>query len=249
MPRFPSRRPPAPRAVPLLLAGALLAALPLLPDATLPSPGQVSAQTIPSPYRFVDDRHEAGPFVAAVPGNRGELELGPGGGTLVGARYSIELGGPFALEASSFLLPTDRRVRVPGEGGGFQELGTTDALVGAVDARVRFTLTGARTWHRLAPFVLAGGGVAGDLYGRGELEEELPSEVSFRFGPSFLGVLGTGTRWLPAERITVRADVLLNIWKLGTPDAFLRRDDELGPVPQQEWTGVPAFALGLSYRF
>ncbi|TVR54266.1 MAG: hypothetical protein EA421_09245 [Gemmatimonadales bacterium] len=249
MPLRPFHRIPSPRIPNLLLAAPLLLTGLLLPDIPALPGGAVAAQTIPSPYRFVDDRHEAGIFVAAARENRGEMELGPGGGMLFGGRYSIELGGPFALEASSFLLPTDRKVRVPGDEGGIDDLGTADALVGAIDARVRFGLTGARTWHRLAPFVLAGGGVAGDFYGRSELEEELPREVSFRFGPSFLGVLGGGTRWLPAERITVRADVLLNIWKVGTPQAFLRRDDELGPIPQQEWTGVPAFSLGLSYRF
>lgn len=248
MPLSPSCRTALPTVLATFLAATLFVAVSLLPGIPFLSSYALEAQTVPSPYRFVDNRHEAGPFVAGVPGDRGEMELGPGGGLLFGGRYSIELGGPFALEASSFLLPTDRRIRVPGDAG-IDEVGTVDALVGGIDARVRFTLTGARTWHRFAPFVLAGGGVAGDLYGRDELEAEFPNEVTFRFGPSFLGVLGAGSRWLPGDRITVRADLLLNIWKLGTPDGFLGREDELGPVPQQEWTGVPAFSVGLSYRF
>lgn len=248
MPLRPSLRPPFPRVPVFLLASRLVVLGILLPGIPFSARGEAAAQTVPSPYRFVDERHEVGGFIAAVSGNRGEMELGPGGGILFGARYSIELGGPFALEASSFLLPTDRQVRVP-DAEGPRDLGTADALVGGLDARIRLGLTGARTWNRLAPFVLAGGGVAGDLYGRSELEEAFPDEVSFRFGPSFLGVLGGGTRWLPADRITLRADVILNLWKVGTPDAFLRQDEEFGPVPQQEWTGVPAFSLGLSYRF
>jgi hypothetical protein len=235
--------------VPLPFAAVLLLAAPALPAPCPLGPRTVSAQTVPSPYRFVDERHEAGAFLAQVPGNRGEMELGPGGGILFGGRYGIELGGPFALEAGAFLLPTDRKVRVPGEGPTIDELGTTDALVGGLEGRVRFTLTGARTWHRLAPFVLAGGGVVHDLHRRSDLEEELPADVAFSFGPSFLGTLGVGTRWLPSDRITLRGEVVLNIWKVGTPAAFVRRDDELGPVPQQEWTGVQAFSLGLSYRF
>ena len=244
----PSHRPLFPRVPVFLLATPLVLAGILLPGIPVFLRGEAAAQTISSPYRFVDDRHEAGAFIAAVPGNRGEMELGPGGGVLFGVRYSIELGGPFALEASSFLLPTDRQIWVP-DAEGPRNLGMADALVGAIDARIRFGLTGARTWNRLNPFVLAGGGIASDLYGRSELEAALPDGVNFRFGPSFLGVLGGGTRWLPAERITARADVILNIWKVGTPDAFLRRDEEFGPVPQQEWTGVPAFSLGISYRF
>jgi hypothetical protein len=100
------------------------------------------------------------------------------------------LGGPFALEFGGFLLPTDRLVRAPtASGEAIEELGVADALVGGLDGRLRFTLTGPRTWHRLAPFVVAGGGVVGNLSGRIEEEADLPSEVRFDFGPSFLGLL------------------------------------------------------------
>jgi hypothetical protein len=210
---------------------------------------QAEAQTIPSPYRFIEHRHEAGGFVASVPGNRGEMGLGPGGGVMLGGRYAIEVGGPFALEGTAFLLPTDRRILAPGEEDGqIDRIGTADVMVGAIDGRVRFTLTGARTWRGLAPFVLAGGGIAVNLQGRAELEEEMPTDVRFDFGPTFLGTLGTGVRWLPGDRVTVRADLGLHLWKVGTPVAFTRRED-LAPVPQQEWTSVSHFSLGLSYRF
>lgn len=210
--------------------------------------GAAEAQTIPSPYRFIDTRHDAGAFIASVPGNRGELELGPGGGVMFGGRYGIELGGPFALEGTAFLLPTDRRIRAPGEEE-IEDHGTTTALVGGLDARIRFTVTGPRTWRGLAPFLLAGGGIAGNLSGPAEIEGEFFAEERFSFGPSFLGVLGAGTRWLPGERVTVRADATLHLWKLGTPSGYMGREEDFGQIPQQEWTGVPAFSIGLSYRF
>jgi hypothetical protein len=227
------------------LATGLWSALSLV----LAGTSAAAAQTIPSPYRFIDQRHEAGLFVSVVPEVRGSLDIGPGGGLAYGARYSIELGGPFALEATSFLLPTDRQVRVPSVSGVFTELGDVSSMVAGADARVRFGLTGARTWNGLAPFLLLGGGVAGDLYGRRELEAELPDNVRFQFGPSFLGTLGAGTRWLPFSRVTVRLDAQFHLWKVGTPAAFLNRNEGLEPLPDQEWLGVPAFTTGLSYRF
>ncbi|TVP49835.1 MAG: hypothetical protein EA350_01470 [Gemmatimonadales bacterium] len=220
----------------------------LLPAVSMPA--EAGAQTITSPYEFIEGRHEAGVFLIHVPGNRGTMELGPGDGLLTGARYALDLGGPFALEFTGFVQPTDRRVRAPDAAGQeILELGTASALVGGLDGRVRFTLTGPRTWHNLAPFVVAGGGVVGNLSGRIEEEEELPTEARFTFGPSFMGVLGVGTRYFLTEQLVLRLDATAHFWKLGTPQAYLNLPEEAGPVVQQEWPAVGGFGVGLSWRF
>jgi hypothetical protein len=228
---------------------ALSAALLLASGLLVATPG--SAQSIDSPYRFIEGRHEAGLFVASVPGNRGTLELAPGGGTLFGVRYGLEISGPFALEFGGFFLPTDRRVRVPNaEGDGIDDLGSADALVGAIDGRLRFTLTGARTWNRLAPFVSMGGGVARNFSGRIEAEAELPTDVRTTFGPSFMGTLGAGTRVFLSEKLVLRLDATAHYWKQGTPQSFRFLDEEaVGPIVDQEWPAVGAFTVGLSWRF
>jgi len=220
----------------------------LLP--VLSTPTEAGAQTITSPYEFIEGRHEAGIFFSHVPGNRGTMELGPGDGIMMGARYSLDLSGPFALEFGGFLLPSDRRVRAPSETGQeILELGIADALVAGIDGRVRFTLTGPRTWNRLAPFVVAGGGAVGNVSSRIEEEEELPTEARFTFGPSFMGVLGVGTRYFLTDQLVLRLDATAHFWKLGTPQAFLNLPEEAGPVVQQEWPAVGAFGVGLSWRF
>ena len=208
------------------------------------------AQTIPSPYEFIDGNQEYGLIVGVAADRRGQLDLGPGGGTLFGARFGIQISGPLGLEANTFLLPTDRFVRVPGDESGIEDLGVADALIAGADARVRFSLTGNRTWNTLAPYLTAGGGVAFDFAGRSEIEAEIPESVRFSFGPSFLGLLGAGVRWIPSDHFTVRGEIVANYWKLGTPEAFLQRGDEaIGqPVPEQEWTPVRTLTIGLSYR-
>jgi hypothetical protein len=225
-------------------------ALLLLPLLLVLHPGAAEAQTITSPYAFIDQPREFGVFAGLIQENRGALELGPGDGIAMGARFAYNLSGPLGMEVSGFLFPTDRKIRVPGEEEGIDDLGMADAFVGAIEGRLRFTLTGDRTWHGLAPFLTAGGGVVGDFRGRDELEEEIPESVRFSFGPSFLGTLGAGTRWIPTESISIRAELSVHYWKLGTPEAFMQAGSEqIGQtVPDQEWAAVPALSLGLSLR-
>lgn len=234
------------RPAPLALTSSLPLAL-----AVLLAPVGLTAQDVPSPYRFIDTRHQAGLFVGVASENRGALDLAPGGGVLVGARYGIELGGPFALEANAFVLPTDRNVYDPAVEVGQDPifLGNTSSVLAGLDGRVRFTLTGARTWRGLAPFLSAGGGLVTDLRRRSDLEEDLGSDEIFSFGPSFLGALGGGVRWLPTETLTIRLDAALNISKAGTPRAFLELADEDRPVPDGEWPGVGSLTLGAALRF
>ena len=122
-------------------------------------------------------------------------------------------------------------------------------MVTGVDARIRFSLTGARTWHRLAPFLMFGGGIVGNLAGPSDFDAELPSSERFGFGPSFLGVMGGGTRWIPFERLTLRVETSLSLWKVGTPVGFSNVEEDLEVFVQQEWLGVGSLVFGASYRF
>jgi hypothetical protein len=213
-------------------------------------PEAATAQSITSPYQFLDGRHEVGIGLLHVPDARGIMQLGPGGGLQVSGRYAIELGGPFALEAHAFVLPTDRIVRIPTvDGKAIDDVGMTDMTVVGLEGRLRFSLTGPRTWNRLAPFVSLGGGIVGAFDTRLEEELELPDDLRFSFGPSFLGTLGTGTRVVLSDRLSLRLEASTLIWKIGTPQGFLRLEEEVGPQVQQQWPGVGAFGAGLSYRF
>jgi hypothetical protein len=212
-----------------------------------PRPSQ--GQTIPSPYRFIEHRHDTGVFVGALHSNRGDLGIGPGGGMMVGARYGIDLSGPLGAELSSFLVPTDRTVYAPQDGVGLIRLGEADLTLVAVEARLRFTLTGDRTWRGFAPFVAAGGGVAGSFRGVSPLDDALLPEDRVDFGPTALLEGGVGTRFVPGDRVTLRLDATYNFWRHSTPVGWGSLAEELGSRLGDEWLGVASFALGLSYRF
>lgn len=224
---------------PILLVVALTA---------VPGSGGLEAQSIPSPYRFVDATHAMGVIVGAMGENRGELGMGPRGGAFFGGRYALEFQGPFALEVTGFVMPTDREVIRVTSSAGPLPIGTSDMTIAGLDGRIRFSLTGDRTWHGLAPLLMLGGGLVGNLSPVSDSDLELEATERFAFGPSFLGVMGGGLRWIPGERLEFRVDTTLTIWKLSTPVGFRDVETEAGRPPNQEWAGVGALVLGATYR-
>ena len=57
-----------------------------------------SAQTIPSPFTFIERKQEAGLATGYTSAETGRFGLGPSGGLLLGGRYAVELSGPLSLE-------------------------------------------------------------------------------------------------------------------------------------------------------
>jgi hypothetical protein len=228
------------------LSPRLVALVPLL--AALLAPAAGSAQTISSPYRFLDHRHEAELFVGQMVETRGRLGLGPGGGTLVGGRYSLQVVGPAALEGGLTLLQTDREVWDPRPAAGREFLGMTDVTLLSAEVRLRFTLTGQRTWNHLAPYLHLGLGIVQDFAKVPESEELIPGTDRFSFGPSAILSFGGGTRWFPGNRWILRAEGGWTTWKVGTPPGFSLLPTTPSSVSDQEWVRVPTLVFGAAYR-
>ena len=218
--------------------------------------GFAAAQTIPSPYRFIDNRQAASAVGGYMSLARGSLDLGPRSGTFVGGRYALEVGGPIFLEGLVSYLPTMRDVIDPRRQLGDRTIGEANVHLVMLDARVSFSLTGRRTWNRLTPHLFVGAGVAYDA-GRGnDVEEVLLPEDVFRFGTAFTANAGTGVRFLLGSRFMLRTDASLKLWQLGTPtgfdDATKRPSDEEDPlhIPEEsEWVGGYGLTVSLAWRF
>jgi hypothetical protein len=211
--------------------------------------GSLEGQTIPSPYRFIETAQEAGPYIGTIQSSAGGLGLGPKGGALLGARYALDISGPIGLEGAVSYLPTQRDVIDPRRAPADRARGEADVALLMGEARLRFSLTGRRTWHSLNPYLFAGGGGAYDLEGAPELDQQLREQDRFDFGFAFLGVLGAGTRWLVSERFLLRADAQLTLWQLDTPDGFQDESLGLGATPTGEWVNNGMFTFGIAYRF
>lgn len=225
----------------------LMAALLLIPG--LASPRSSAAQSIPSPYRFIETRQEAGVFGGWIDPDTGPFGFGPGAGTLVGMRYAIELSGPLSLEGVASTILGERDVVDPRRSAGNRVIGQEDSFLTSIDARLKFAFNGRRTWYGLGPYIMAGGGAVFDVAGEGPLDRELDDTDRYSFDTSFLGVLGGGIRFFPVERIMLRVDAESRFWKIKTPSGFSDPDLNLGSVSRDQWVQGLGLTLGGAFRF
>ena len=193
------------------------------------------AQTVPSPFNFIEGRQEVGLIFGAVDAATGRFGYAPKGGRLFGGRYGIELSGPLSLEGVTTVISGERDIINPGRDEGDRVVGEADVLLTTVDARFKFSLTGDRMWHRISPFIVAGGGVVFDAAGDSEADELILPEDRFSFGTSFYGTTGLGVRWFVTDRFALRADGTFSLWKVGTPPGFSDPVRNFPNVEEGEW--------------
>jgi hypothetical protein len=213
------------------------------------SHGPLPAQTIPSPFRFIESRQEGGLFGGYISPGTGRFGFGPGPGPAWGARYGVNVSGPFGLEAVVTHSPTHRDIIDPGRVEGDRVVGEIPSDLVMIDGRLRFSLTGDRTWHLLSPFLAIGGGLVFDAARDNSDDELLLADDRFNLGTSFVGILAGGLRWFPGERFLVRGDFSLTIWQLKTPRGYSDPERAFTGVDEKEWVSGPSFTLGLGFRF
>lgn len=207
------------------------------------------AQTIPSPYRYIEARQELGIMAGVLDAATGRFGYGPSGGTRLAARYGVELSGPLSFEGIVGVVDGTRDVVDPGRAEGDRVIGQADSRLTTVEARIKFTFTGRRSWNDLAPFFVFGGGVAFDVAAASELDDILLAEDVFDFGTSFFGTLGIGSRWFLTERFALLGEGTFSLWKIDTPPGFSDPSRGFEGVSDGEWTRGTQLTLTLLYRW
>lgn len=209
-----------------------------------------AAQSIPSPYRFIEKRQEGGAFVGYFSADPGRFGFGPKSALAAGVRYGLELSGPLGLEGVATFVPTERDVVNPARDEGDRVVGEpAEVSLLFIEARLRFALTGRRTWHGIHPYIFAGAGLGLDVQGRQQEDEVLLEDDRFEFGTRFIGSTGAGVRLILADRLVIRADAALQLYQLKTPGGFQDPDRNLGTVPDSEWMSGKSITLGLAWLF
>lgn len=216
-----------------------------------------AAQTIPSPYDYIEQTQAIGlfggylltdPDVSITDST--SVALGPQSGPVFGIRYQVRAAGPLSIDASVGVSPTERRLfgtttNTDSAFTGVVDLETTvPATVVMADVGLRFYVTGPRTWNGLAPFVIGAGGMVGDIRGTFAKEVDVTDNARFRFGPSFAVGAGLGTDWFPVPNASLRVEAMGRLWRMKTPSGFLAPTDE-----RSQWNPAVGITVGGALHF
>ena len=212
---------------------------------------QAAAQRIPSPYAFIEERQEVGPYVGYMSAGTGRFGYGPSGGPMAGARYAVNLSGPLGLEATAGVVRGTRDIVNPARAEGDRVIGEADVLLTAIDLRLRLAATGARTWHGMVPFLSFGGGIVMDAEDASLTEQAvLEGDEVFELGTKFFGIVGPGMKWHVTRRLAVRTDLGFTLWKLDTPEGWGDPQLAIPSVPESgEWVSGLSLTGSILFRW
>jgi len=211
-----------------------------------------AGQNIPSPYAFIENSQAWEVFGGKANLDPGQLGLGPRDATVAGGGYGVAFAGAMNLDIGGTMFLSMREVLDVSAPVDDRSLGRTDINVLLVDVRLRLNLTGQRTWHRLQPFIVFGGGVAFTTFTDRTLEllSEMPRDQWYEFGTRFAATLGAGTVIHVSRKISLRVDGVMNLWKIQTPVGWRTiAADPLGENIDSEWVNPSTIRVGVAWRF
>lgn len=247
---MPSLDPLAAGARQLPLAALLLLALAPAADA--------QEATIDSPYRWAPERLRVGVGAGYLGTSRGTLRFGPGPSAFLGARFRARVSSPLSIEAGAAIGESDRFVVDPRLETGPAPVDTVSSTWVATHFGLHVALTGARTWNRIQPYVMFGGGF---VSGVREEESEVFADsalADFRYeiGTAPVFRLGAGAELRPSRRLGVGLELRDHLFRLKAPEGFfddevLQAIEEVGaPAPEStQWTNNLELGLTLWYYF
>jgi hypothetical protein len=219
-----------------------------------------AAQTITSPYEFVERRQGLFAYGTHVLTDRGTIKVGPHSATGAGLGYAIRLSGPFTFDTRLAVLPTRRTVYDRRDDQhdpeaiaqdpmvGLVEVGTADLSLLLADVSLRFDITGPRTWYKIQPYALLGAGGVFPFAAEHDAEAALPAEsdLRVRFSNGVTGHFGGGLEYFLTDRLTGRLDARNVLWRLNIPSGFIT---SARVIDDREWLMTAHLSLGLGYRF
>ena len=221
------------------------AALGLLALAAAPAP--LRAQTIPSPYSYLERAQSIHLFAGSVSTGAGEYGLTPHSSAIFGVRYEGRFTGPISGIVEVSAMPSRRDILQRSQLSGdttLTRLGDTGDLVASAEAGFRFSLTGPRTWHSIQPFVSLTAGIVRDFSSRTADEKELPADQLVSVGPSFAVGPAAGIDWFLTDRFSLRIEAKDHLWRRSIPAGISRTKSK-----QSEWTNNVGVTLGAALHF
>jgi hypothetical protein len=227
----------------ILLPLVVLLALPVSAVA------QVGHPPRSSPYHDIRKGHTFTVMGGYFKGDGGQFGIGPHGANVFGARYDIRSSSALLIGIGVYHGNLERLVVNPFVVLANRVKGPVKQPVTFAELALQFNLTGGKTWHGLAPYVAASGGVA--------FAKSTPSDTStYNFGKKLYLAPAIGFRFFLTDRLHLRAEARGTFWKLNYPTTFQappREDPTAPPVlagsSTREWTSSRWLQAGLGYSF
>lgn len=211
-------------------------------------PASLSAQSIESPYRHIETVHSLSLFGGYLVTDPGELDLGLASGPTFGIRYAGRFAAPVAGVVRLSATPSERTIYTREDPTDLEApltaIDEASAMILSAEAGVRLLLTGPRTWHALAPYIEATGGLMSVAGSRTEEERQLPTGQAVDFGPSFAVGVAAGTDWFLTDRISTNLSLQGLLWRLPIPEGLSTTGSE-----ESEWTRNFGVSIGAAFHF
>jgi hypothetical protein len=209
---------------------------------------QVGHSPQSSPYRDIRKGHTFTALGGYFSGDGGQFNIGPHDGAVYGIRYDVRTGRTIQLGVGLAHASLERFIVDPFVPEANRKTGPVKQSVNFADLTIQFNVTGGKTWHRIAPFVAATGGLA--------LAGDTPADTSrFDFGRKLYFAPAVGARVFLSDRLHFRAEARATFWKLNYPVTFQREPTPEVPTPVitsgklSEWTSSSWLMVGLGYSF
>jgi hypothetical protein len=137
---------------------ARIAALALLltafPPSRLPAlQAQVGYDPSHSPFRDISTRQEMGLVVGHFFGNTAKAGVGAQAANTFGVRFRTRLSGPLDLNVNATHIGSKRLFIDPTKPDSVRRVGNVDFALISFEVGLSLGITGAKTWHGLAPWV------------------------------------------------------------------------------------------------
>jgi hypothetical protein len=222
-----------------------LALVGLLALAVRPAP--LRAQSIPSPYEYVERAQSVRLFAGYLSTDPGLYGLTPHSGPVFGARYEGRFTGPISGVVELSAMPSRRDVysRVGSDPKApLTPLGDAGVLVMSAEGGFRLSLAGPRTWHALQPFVTVTAGATRDFGSRIEEESVLPANQIVPFGLAFAVGPSAGIDWFVTDRFSLRIQAKDHLWRRSVPEGLSSTGNK-----QTDWTHNLGVTIGTALHF
>jgi hypothetical protein len=214
---------------------------------------QVGHRPESSPFRDIRKGHTFTVTGGYFGGSGGQFNIGPHRGKVFGARYDIRTANTLQIGVAVARSNLDRFIVDPFVRLANRRSGPVRQSVTFAELNLQFNLSGGKSWHRLAPFVGAGVGLA--------FATSTPGDTSqYKFGRKFYLAPNVGFRFFITDRLHLRGEARAAFWKLNYPTTFQDEPKEEPGIPPNsnaviqdsklsEWTGSPWLQVGLGYSF